>query len=518
MAQDEDWEDSSTITQVMPPTVSETRMQPALRDTKALLIVLVGNDAGRTHVVQQKVIIGRTVDADVRVIAEDVSRQHAIVRQMRPGEFYIEDLGSKNGILVNGIAVTKQLLKFGDKIRLGSKSILMFSQYDQLEDQLLQAQRLESIGQLAGGVAHDFNNILGAILANVGFLKGLGPQVTFSDSEVKDCIEDIDMAAQRAVQISRQLLGLSRRDKREDILVDVTDVVHEVLTLLSRTFERTVSIEDEVETGLCVKGDPGQLNQMLMNLCINARDAMLPRGGKLTLRVRGTNPVCRPNAPAPQRYVEIVVSDNGTGMPEEVRQRIFEPFFTTKGKGKGTGLGLSSVLSITRQHGGDVEVESEDGVGTTFRVYLPLSPERAPSKQFDRVQHTVEMRRGMILLVDDEEVFRNSTRRLLEGLGYPVKTARDGIEAIQVFDLHKDMIELVLLDLVMPNMDGAETFHALRKIDPSVRVLISSGQTELAGARELLAAGVQGFLQKPYDAGTLGDAISRATFGPRKWR
>ncbi|MFH2010247.1 MAG: response regulator, partial [bacterium] len=251
---------------------------------------------------------------------------------------------------------------------------------------------------------------------------------------------------------------------------------------------------------------------------INGRDAMLPSGGTLTLRVMSIAPPQTP-ATGPQRFVELMVRDTGSGMPQSVRQHIFDPFFTTKPKGKGTGLGLSTVLSIARQHGGDVEVVSEEGVGTTFRVHLPLSEEQgdAPMVEFAATPRTREVRRGLVLLVDDEEVFRNSARRLLEGLGYPVKTARDGIEAVQVFDLHKDMIEIVILDLVMPNMDGEAAYHALKKIDPSVRVLLSSGQTELGGVRELLAAGAHGFLQKPYDVRTLGDAISRVMFGTRKW-
>ena len=175
-------------------------------------------------------------------------------------------------------------------------------------------------------------------------------------------------------------------------------------------------------------------------------------------------------------------------------------------------------MSIVRQHGGDVEIESAEGQGTTFSVHLPLSEIKQPAASPLRGPRTMNMRRGLVLLVDDEEVFRNSARRLLEGLGYPVQVARDGIEAIQVFDLHKDMIELVILDMVMPNMDGEETFKALRKIDPTVRVLVSSGHTELGRVRSLMRAGVLGFLQKPYDASTVGEAISRATFGPRKWK
>ena len=511
MFKDEEWLESTTITQVVTTATGEHH---PVKQEKALLIVLVGADAGRTHVVEGEVVIGRGSGSDVRIVSDDVSRSHARIRRVASGQYELEDLGSKNGTMVNGVAVERKALKFGDKLRIGNTSILMFSQYDELEDQMLQAQRLESIGRLASGVAHDFNNILGAILANVGFLRGIGKTVTFADREVQECLGDIDMAAQRAVQISRQLLGLSRRDEREDVLVDMTDLVHEVVSLVSRTFERSMVVEDELEGGLQVKGDPGQLSQMLMNLCINARDAMLPRGGTLSLHVRAT--ASRKQQP----HVEISVSDTGCGIPEGIRRRIFEPFYSTKGKGKGAGLGLSSVLSIVRQHGGDVEVESEEGRGTTFRVYLPLAEvhERSAPAAAVGPAKTQTLRRGMILLVDDEEVFRNSARRLLEGLGYPVQIARDGVEAVQVFDLHKDMIELVILDLVMPKMGGEETLEALRKIDPSVRVLISSGQTELSLARGLLGAGVQGFLQKPYDAATIGDAISRATFGPRKWR
>jgi CheY-like chemotaxis protein len=211
----------------------------------------------------------------------------------------------------------------------------------------------------------------------------------------------------------------------------------------------------------------------------------------------------------------IEVSDTGTGMDERTQKRLFEPFYTTKKAGKGTGLGLATVMSIVKHHGGHIVVKSTIGQGTTFMIYLPATEKQEPISRAEKelVSHGTRcVHTGKVLLVDDEEVFLNSARRLLEGLGYFVVTAKDGGEAVHHFAADNESIELVLLDLVMPNMGGAETLYALREIDPEVKILLSSGRTELGGVRDLLAAGAQGFLQKPYDAGALGEAISRVLF------
>jgi signal transduction histidine kinase/CheY-like chemotaxis protein len=505
-----------------------TRVRGIERDTReerpvgdrALLVVLVGADAGRTHVVEESVVLGRAPDVDVQIRGDDASRLHARIKRIEPGRFVIEDLRSKNGTRVNGVKVSEHTLRFGDKIRIGSQSILLFTGYDPLEDQLLHFQRLESLGQLAGGVAHDLNNVLSVLLMNLAFLKGLAGEVKLGERTVQECLQGIDTAATRAVEISRQLLGLARRDRREDVQLDVVRAVEAVTRLLARTFHRSIRIKTDVAQGLWVKGDPAQLNQVLMNLCINARDAM-PDGGTLTLagRMKALSAESADRVPLvrPGYYVELSVADTGHGMSEEVLKRAFEPFYTTKAKGQGTGLGLATVESIARQHGGHVEVTSEVGKGTTVCIYLPVvAAAEAQRRTVDVELGSGETRRlaqGAVLVVDDDEAFLASARRLLEGLGYAVLVAADGSEALRVYEQHQDLIELVLLDMVMPEMDGAAVFQALQQRNPSVRVLISSGVTELAGVRELLEAGAQGFLQKPYDAGALAEAVSKIMFG-----
>jgi signal transduction histidine kinase/CheY-like chemotaxis protein len=510
---DDDWLDLTTKTHACPdkPGTGETQ---SVDQERALLIMLVGSEANRTFTVGEETLIGRSAEATIQIVDDDISRSHAQITRTGPGRFTIEDLGSKNGTLVNGVPIKMQLLRYGDKIRIGSQTIFMFSEYDHLEDQLLQTQRLESIGRLAGGVAHDFNNILGAVLANVGFLKGISRQTTFGDEEVRESLDDIDGAVRRAVDLTRQLLGLARQEHTEQRHLDFSSLLGEVNSLVTRTFEREIAVETDIDAELVLLGDPSQLHQMLMNLCINARDAM-PQGGALNLVARRTRleqpdllrlPFLRPGL-----FVEVVVRDTGSGMDELVRRRIFEPFFTTKQNGMGTGLGLATVYKIVKQHGGHIDVDSKVGQGSSFRIYLPAVDEPVPEGEPDIYDlDTGSTGTGTVLLVDDEEVFLKSTGRLLEGLGFTVLLAQDGDQALEVYKQEGREVQLVLLDMIMPRRNGGDTFHALRALDPRVRVVLSSGQTQARGVRDLLAAGARGYLQKPYDAKALSEAISRA--------
>jgi hypothetical protein len=499
-------------------SLSGTQEHPTLPQTKAQLIVLVGKGAGTTYTIEDELLIGRSLDATVRLNGEEVSRYHARIRQTSQGIFTIEDLGSRNGTLVNGIPTQGQIvLKLGDKIRIGSKTILMFTQYDSLEEQLLQSQKLESIGQLAGAVAHDFNNLLGAILANISFLQSLSPQYTFADQDVRSCLVDIETASKRAIDLTKQLLGFTRRSAYEKQIIDISALLEEVKNLVARAFEKSIQVNDHILPNLHVSGDPSQIHQVLMNLCINARDAM-PDGGDLVISAKRVflteaEVVSLPFL-IPAEYVVISVSDTGLGMDPEILKRAFEPFFTTKGPGKGTGMGLATASTIVKSHGGYIQAESDLGKGSAFKVYLPAA--NAPYQPGDTipVEHrTREVKKGIILLADDEEIFRNSARRLLEAIGFTVLSAIDGFEAIETFKQNKDKIDLVLLDIVMPQRGGGETFHELRKIKPSVKVLLQSAYTDLNSVRSLIAAGAQGFLAKPYHAKELSEAISRILLG-----
>jgi two-component system cell cycle sensor histidine kinase/response regulator CckA len=376
-------------------------------------------------------------------------------------------------------------------------TLLDITERNQLEEQLRRSQKMEALGTLAGGIAHDFNNILGGILGYASFIH---TQMT-TDNPFRDDVETIIHSAQRAAELTNQLLAFARGGRPETRPVDVCGIIHEVVKLLDRTVDKSIVIEPRRASELpAVEGDPVQLQQMLLNLCLNACDAM-PAGGILTIEAQ--------NAPLdtvrtlpdlnPRDYVHLIVTDTGMGMDAEAMSHLFEPFFTTKREQTGSrhsGLGLAMVYSIVHNHGGDVHAESELGRGSTFHVYLPASrrPVAPPNGQVEAPAGGTET----ILVVDDEEVIRDVAQRILCSAGYTVLMAENGVQAIEVFRQRHKEISLVILDMIMPEMGGAETFARLRGIDPQVRALLSTGYSREGQAEDILEAGVQGFLQKPY--------------------
>ena len=477
------------------------------------MTILVGQDAGRLHSIETTGLIGRGTEASIRISSHDVSRRHASIGQNKAGEFYIEDLSSRNGTRVNGVPVRRQVLTPGDKIIVGASTILLYTRQDGLEDQLLHLQKMESLGQLASGVAHDFNNLLGAVLANTSFLKTLGPDVQLGNTDVRESIEDIEMATRRAVDLVKQLLGFARRGKFEELPTNISRLIHEVTELIERTFSEDIKLVTNIAPDVYVVGDKTQINQVLVNLCINARDAM-PTGGTLFINV-----TCKSSAEAdeivqtfikPGPHVLVTIADTGVGMNAETCRRVFDPFFTTKDQGKGIGLGLAMVYGIIKNHGGHVVVDSEVGKGTTFRVYLPQIEEDPPDPrvEFPRVRTRKQLRK-LVLLVDDDSSFRNSTERLLKGLGYQVLCAATGEEGVALYTKHRTKIELVLLDMKMPGMDGGATFLQLKKIDDRAAVVLCSAVTDETSIKWLLSAGAAGFLPKPFDAEALTRVINK---------
>lgn len=346
-------DDPQTTRSSFPPALPTFRLptaeQEALETVEAHLIVLVGADVGRTYAVQGETLIGRAPEATVQGNSSDLSRRHAMIRPTPTGGYELEDLDSRNGTLVNGIPVQRQILCFGDRIRIGCDLLLLFSQYDPMEDRLLQAQRLEAIGQLTGGIAHDFNNVLAAAVANISFLEGLPEAVPLGDVNVRECLHDVDSALGRAADLVHQLLGLTRREKRANEVIKVGPLLEDLGRLLGRTFKKSIELIIDVQAPLETVGDAGQIHQLLMNLCLNARDAM-PTGGTLTLTAEEVevDPMHASRLPGIPlgRYVQLSVADTGMGIPAEVRDRIFEPFFSTKPSG--SGLGLSTVYRISR--------------------------------------------------------------------------------------------------------------------------------------------------------------------------
>jgi PAS domain S-box-containing protein len=369
----------------------------------------------------------------------------------------------------------------------------------QLEAQYRQSQKMEAIGQLAGGVAHDFNNLLTVIMGNTDLL--------LSDTSANDPkrgpLTDVRTAAERAAGLTRQLLAFSRKQILEPKLVDV----HEVVSGIEKMLRRLIGEDVELATDLAadpswVKVDPGQLEQVVMNLAMNARDAM-PRGGRLTIRTRNVDPK-EPvdlEETAGRRLrpkVAISISDAGTGIPPEVKAHLFEPFFTTKGVGKGTGLGLATVFGIVKQSGGDITVESEPGKGATFTVILPSQP--APRQRGGSSASFRAVLRGTetVLVVEDEDAVRRIVKIALESAGYRVIEARNGPEALEAARTHSGEIQLVVTDVVMPKMSGRELVERIVKDHPGVRILYISGYMDDAVMRHGIVESGVAFLQKPF--------------------
>jgi two-component system, cell cycle sensor histidine kinase and response regulator CckA len=370
--------------------------------------------------------------------------------------------------------------------------------HKRLEEQLLQSQKMESIGNLAGGIAHGFNNLLGGILGYATFAK----RKLSNRDKIYQSIEAIERSAQRAAELTKQLLGFARRGKYQVRPIDCNALIGEIALILQRTIDPRIAIEVDPDPLLSlIEGDEAQIQQALMNICLNARDA-LPKGGSLKIASRNQRMI--PDQAFRQRgmkegsYIRLTISDTGTGMSPEVRERIFEPFFTTKAKGQGTGLGLSMVYGIIQNHGGMIEVQSQPGRGSTFAVFLPAIA--SASVNGEELPSVPDAHQGeeTILLVDDEEIIRGLGIDILEDRGYRVFSASEGKEAVSIYRERRREIDLVILDVMMPGIGGKETYRQLRAINPRVKVLLSSGYSTDGEVGEILKQGVSGFVQKPY--------------------
>jgi CheY-like chemotaxis protein len=367
-----------------------------------------------------------------------------------------------------------------------------------LEAQLRQAQKMEAVGQLAGGIAHDFNNLLGVI---IGWSEVFEERLSQSDP-LRPKAEQIKKAGQRAAALTRQLLAFSRKQVLEPKILDLNTVVTDTLKMLQRLIGDDIELATipALELGR-VKADQGQIGQVIMNLAVNARDAM-PQGGKLTMTIANAEmddvSIRQHPGAVPGSYVKLAVSDTGCGMDHETQARIFEPFFTTKELGKGTGLGLSTVYGIVKQSGGYISVYSELGRGTTFKIYLPRIEQSVTQGAFSK--NIKEPVRGweIILLVEDAPSLRELARELLEDNGYTVLEAGNGADAIQVAERYGKTIHLLLTDVVMPGMDGGKLAERMTHSHPGIKVLYMSGYTDDAIVHHgVLDSGVA-LLQKPF--------------------
>ena len=482
-------------------------------DADAHLIVLSGHATGRRHVLEDALELGRGTTMGFEMLDDGVSRRHARIERDPGGGYRVIDLGSRNGTWVNGKRVQPAVrLRYGDKIALGARTVLLFAHRDRFEDQRVQAQKLQALGQLAGGVAHDFNNLLGVVIANISHLQGLE---TIDKAVLHESMVEMETAARRAVDLTHQLLAFASSSQRRNHPTDVARLVDDATRLLRRTLHRAIDIRSHSVEELVVIGDSSQLLQVLMNLCINAGDAM-PNGGVLEIRTAART-IDGPVAGTPTLeygdYVVLTVSDHGVGMTPETQARVFEPFFTTKPRGKGTGLGLATAYAIVRDHGGHIHVQSELGRGSVFEVYLPRAAYAESSPRRLTEDH-VPPARGVVLLADDEPLVRRVARRVLRHAGMEVIEAVDGEDAVARMREHRDRVDVVLLDLDMPRMSGEMAFPRLKALSPGVKVVISSGYVDRDREETLRAAGVDDILHKPYDSLALVQAIARTLAGP----
>ena len=372
-----------------------------------------------------------------------------------------------------------------------------------LEAQLQQAQKMESLGNLAGGIAHDFNNLLMGIQGRTSLM------LMYKDSSHPDFghLSGIEDYVKNAANLTKQLLGFARAGKYEVKPTDINDLIKKSSTLFGRT-KKEIAIHSKYQEDVwTLEVDRGQIEQVLLNLFVNAWHAM-PGGGDLfieTENVTVDESFIRPFEVQPGKYVKISITDTGVGMDEATRQRIFEPFFTTRKMGRGTGLGLASVYGITKNHGGFIDVYSEKGHGTTFNIYLPAS-EKEAMKGKTLAGDIVKGSEG-VLLVDDEDMIIDVGKELLGELGYEVLLARSGQEAIKIYEENEEKIDMVILDMIMPDMSGGDTYDRLKEINPGINVLLSSGYSINGQATEILNRGCDGFIQKPFNIKQLSQKL-----------
>ncbi len=427
-----------------------------------------------------------------------------------PADISLSAIDSPEGMLI--LAAVRDVT---DRLEAQAEAELLRAAAERarLEQQVSQVQRLESLGQLAGGVAHDFNNLLGVITNYTAFAceeAAKDPEQVRWEA-VRSDLEQVETAAERAAGLTRQLLAFARRDVIQPRVVNMNDLVTEVRRLLQRTLGEHVELSVSLAANLsCVRADPGQIEQVLVNLAVNARDAM-PQGGKLTIE---TADVQVDEAYAAFRvdlqegpYVSVKVSDTGTGIPGEIIGRVMEPFFTTKPQGEGTGLGLSTSYGIVAQAGGTIRIYSESGMGTTIVVLLPATDQPDAPAQPPR-KEPCDGGGRVVLLVEDETALREVTRRILDRNGYQVLTAASGPEAIDLIASHHDRLDLLLTDVVMPKMMGNEVAKRIRACQPGIRVLYMSGYTQgLLSAQGVLETGVS-LIEKPFSEPVLLTMLS----------
>lgn len=372
-----------------------------------------------------------------------------------------------------------------------------------LEREIRQGEKLQAIGTLASGITHDFNNLLAGVM---GAAELLAIKSKFNEDQ-KQLVATIIESAERAADLNKQLMTFAREDRQISVPVDMHNIISKVIGILKHTIDKRIKIIKNFNAFPSFTiGDPSHLQNAILNLAVNARDAM-PDGGELTFETKNVSLDEGLGELIPGNYIVVSVEDNGTGISPVVIDRIFDPFFTTKPEGQGTGLGLSSVFGTVRSHKGDVFVESEVESGTVFSIYLPLSDNIA-SEQPDLSTEDIVMGKGRIMVVDDEPLLRRNTARVLTMLGYEVIEMPDGLSAVKYFEKEYQSVDLVILDMIMPKMNGPDTLKEMKRIKPDVNVLITSGYAESKEIKNIVKSGIAGYIQKPVKISLLSHTVA----------
>jgi signal transduction histidine kinase/ActR/RegA family two-component response regulator len=454
------------------------------------VLVVAGASVGASFRIGGTTTLGRSSEAQIRLDSPGVSRVHARIVQSESG-FSIEDLESRNGTHVNGKRVSRSALAFGDRVQLGAECVLLFTFVDPAEDELARTERLETLGRISANLAHDFNNILQVIRSTLVHLGDLPLDAAFPGKGVSETVSDGLAATERASDLIGRLLSLSRPAPGGNSPVEVDALVHETARLCKRILPPGVELQAAVEPNLRVHANDAELHQVLMNLCVNARDAM-PDGGTLLLR-----------AFRAQEQVVVEVTDTGTGIDEATRRRLFEPFFNTKPR-IGTGLGLAGASAIVRRHGGTIEVTSELGVGSTFRISLPALKERSDRRTLG---DSKDGARPLTLVVDDDPLVRRTVGRELQQLGYDCVLCGSAAEAIE--RVRTMTFEAAVLDLHIGRDSAVDLVPKIRQIRPDLPIVMISALWSAAEASALRAAGVVELLEKPCERSKLAAALDR---------
>jgi two-component system, cell cycle sensor histidine kinase and response regulator CckA len=434
-------------------------------------------------------------------------------------EYYERDLIRPDGSMIH--VVENTIARYDEQGKVAEYKGYMFDDTvrRKLEEQLRQAHKMDSIGTLSSGIAHDFNNILNNV---IGFVLQIKKHIQEPEKVLKYS-QTIEKSAKRGAELSSQLLSFARKIRRESVPVDVSGLMDEVVGLSVETFPRNISVVKQVDEPLpAILGDHGELYQVLLNLCVNARDAIVARGiaqpGKI---VMSAQPARIGEDISPQMlklqgvdFIELTVRDDGIGIPQSIREKVFDPFFTTKERGHGTGLGLSVVYNSVKNHHGTILVESEEGKGTTFRVFLPAAGTEERREEPKMIERLPAPQKARVLVVDDEESMQELGRELLEEEGYDVLIAGTGMEALEMYRTRFKEIDLVILDLVMPGMDGGQTYLELKKVNPALKALFCTGYMPDQVISALLEEEKLIAIQKPFNPDQFVHTVRRVLESP----